>query len=87
VTHEPEIGHHCKRLVMIRDGQVVEDEPVHDRLRAVEVLERMAAEREIERERKAARRAAQEAQQEQEQQQEQQEQQEQARELQEAGRP
>src|SRR5438067_785598 len=48
VTHEPDIGQHCKRLVTIRDGSVVEDELVHERLLATEVLVRMAAERERE---------------------------------------
>ena len=45
VTHEPDISRHCKRTVQIRDGRVVEDEPVLDRLRAADVLARMAAER------------------------------------------
>ncbi|MES1227796.1 MAG: hypothetical protein ABUL72_03940, partial [Armatimonadota bacterium] len=53
VTHEPEIARHCKRMVLIRDGQVVEDDEVHDRLRAVDVIEEMAAEREREKQRKA----------------------------------
>src|SRR5689334_19241639 len=57
VTHEPDIGQHCKRMVHIRDGQVVEDEPVRDRLRAADVLARMAAEREAEQRRKAEARA------------------------------
>src|SRR2546430_8138702 len=30
VTHEPDIGRHCKRVGSIRDGCVVEDEPVHE---------------------------------------------------------
>ena len=38
VTHEPDIGRHCKRLVMIRDGKIVSDEAVTDRLIAAEVL-------------------------------------------------
>ncbi len=38
VTHEPEIGRHCKRLVMIRDGKIVEDAPVRDRLIAKDVI-------------------------------------------------
>lgn len=54
VTHEPDIGQHCKRMVMIRDGKVVEDEPVTDRLVAKDVLVEMAAERERERQRKLA---------------------------------
>jgi putative ABC transport system ATP-binding protein len=45
VTHEPEIGRHCQRRVQIRDGRVVEDEPVRGRLWAAEVLARMAAEK------------------------------------------
>ncbi len=46
VTHEPEIGRHCRRTVYIKDGRVVDDEPVRDRLMATEVLAEMAAERE-----------------------------------------
>src|SRR5438105_3824998 len=33
VTHEPDIGQHCKRLVHIKDGRVLDDEPVRDRLK------------------------------------------------------
>ncbi len=54
VTHEPDIGQHCKRLVHIKDGQVLDDEPVLDRLSAVDVLKQMAEERERELKRKAA---------------------------------
>jgi putative ABC transport system ATP-binding protein len=50
VTHEPDIGQHCKRMVQIRDGRVVDDEPVRGRLWAADVLARMAADREAERE-------------------------------------
>ena len=46
VTHEPEIGRHCRRTVYIKDGRVVADEPVQDRLMAKDVLAEMAAERE-----------------------------------------
>jgi putative ABC transport system ATP-binding protein len=53
VTHEPDIARHCKRLVMIRDGQVIEDEPVQNRVLAKDVLAEMAAEREREARRKA----------------------------------
>ena len=53
VTHEPEIGQHCKRMVHIKDGLVVDDEAGKYRLMAVEVLARMEAEREQERQRKA----------------------------------
>jgi putative ABC transport system ATP-binding protein len=38
VTHEPDIGQHCKRIVSIRDGLAVKDELVSDRLIAVQVL-------------------------------------------------
>jgi putative ABC transport system ATP-binding protein len=58
VTHEPDIGRHCKRMVQIRDGRVVDDEPVRNRLRATEVLEEIAAEREREKERRAAEKEA-----------------------------
>jgi putative ABC transport system ATP-binding protein len=54
VTHEPDIGQHCRRMVHIKDGQVLDDEPVTDRLIAANVIERMRQERERELERKAA---------------------------------
>ncbi len=41
VTHEEEIAHHCKRIVRFRDGRVVNDDPVHDRIRATDVLASM----------------------------------------------
>src|SRR5438067_5934405 len=41
VTHEHDIGQHCKRMVHIKDGQVLDDEPVHQRMLAVNVLEEM----------------------------------------------
>ena len=31
VTHEPDIAQFCKRMVIVRDGKVVEDAPVKDR--------------------------------------------------------
>src|SRR5262249_45030691 len=55
VTHEPEIGQHCKRLVHIRDGRVLDDEPVRERLMAVDVLAEMRAERERDERQKAER--------------------------------
>jgi putative ABC transport system ATP-binding protein len=55
VTHEPDIGRHCKRLVSIKDGQVVEDDVVHDRLIAADELVRLTEEREREMERRANR--------------------------------
>jgi putative ABC transport system ATP-binding protein len=54
VTHEPDIGLHCKRTVSIRDGRVIEDEPVTDRIIAAEALKAMYEERDgIEARRKA----------------------------------
>jgi putative ABC transport system ATP-binding protein len=53
VTHEPDIGRHCKRLVSIRDGSVMEDEPVREHLLATDVLAELSAEREREQQRKA----------------------------------
>ncbi|MBC7529755.1 MAG: ABC transporter ATP-binding protein [Chthonomonadaceae bacterium] len=44
VTHEPEIGKHCKRQVIIKDGRVVHDEPVEGRLFAKDVLAMMERE-------------------------------------------
>jgi putative ABC transport system ATP-binding protein len=55
VTHEPDIGSHCKRLVSIRDGRVVEDEPIQERLLAASELAKLAEEREREMERRANR--------------------------------
>ena len=31
VTHEPDIAQFCKRMVVVRDGKIVEDTPVKDR--------------------------------------------------------
>ena len=43
VTHEPEIGNHCRRIVSIRDGQVVNDQPVRHRVIAIDALASMAS--------------------------------------------
>ena len=54
VTHEPDIGAHCKRIVSIRDGHVIEDEPVAKRVLAADELKVMYKERdELEERRKA----------------------------------
>jgi putative ABC transport system ATP-binding protein len=54
VTHESDIGQHCKRLVHIKDGQVLDDEPVRERLSATDVLQELAVEREKEMARREA---------------------------------
>lgn len=41
VTHEEDIARHCKRLVRFRDGRIVSDEAVRDRLIALDVLKAM----------------------------------------------
>lgn len=38
VTHERDIAAHTNRIIQVRDGRIVLDEPVHNRLRAEEVL-------------------------------------------------
>ncbi|MGO8671276.1 MAG: ABC transporter ATP-binding protein [Capsulimonadaceae bacterium] len=45
VTHEPDIGKHCRRIVSIRDGLAVGDEAVRDRLLATDLLAGLAASR------------------------------------------
>ena len=44
VTHEPDIARHARRVVRFRDGRVVGDEQVPDRLIATDVLSTMPAE-------------------------------------------
>jgi len=46
VTHEPDIGRHCKRSVQIRDGRKVGDSEVKDRLLSEQVLAEMKREAE-----------------------------------------
>ena len=41
VTHESDIGHHAKRIVVFRDGQIRQDSPVQQQLDAREILEQM----------------------------------------------
>jgi putative ABC transport system ATP-binding protein len=41
VTHEPDIAAHAKRIIMVRDGVVVADKPVTDRIRAADALEKI----------------------------------------------
>jgi putative ABC transport system ATP-binding protein len=40
VTHERDVAQHAQRIVELRDGSVVGDEPVHDRLEAGRALAR-----------------------------------------------
>jgi len=44
VTHEEEIARHAQRIIRFRDGHIVSDEPVRDRLYARELLASMPAE-------------------------------------------
>lgn len=44
VTHEPDIAQHAKRVVRFRDGLVVTDEPVTERLIANDILAQMPKE-------------------------------------------
>ncbi len=41
VTHEEDIARHCKRRVEMRDGKIVSDQPIEDRLVAKDVIEQM----------------------------------------------
>ncbi len=43
VTHEHDIGHHAKRIVVFRDGLIQQDSPVHDQIDARPLLEQLAA--------------------------------------------
>jgi putative ABC transport system ATP-binding protein len=43
VTHEPDIAQHARRIVMVRDGKIVGDQAVIDRVEAVHVAERLRA--------------------------------------------
>lgn len=44
VTHELDIAHYCRRVVVMRDGLIRSDEPVTNRLLGPEQLERLDAE-------------------------------------------
>jgi len=42
VTHEPDIARYCKRIIRVRDGSVIADEPVTNRRIARDDLEKLA---------------------------------------------
>ena len=46
VTHEENIGRHCRRRAVMRDGQLVEDEPITDRLIATELIKEIKSQKE-----------------------------------------
>jgi putative ABC transport system ATP-binding protein len=43
VTHELDIASYCRRMVVMRDGQIVADRPVEQRLSAVEEMKKLEA--------------------------------------------
>ena len=43
VTHEPDIARYCRREIVMRDGRIIRDEPVADRLVAAAELARTRA--------------------------------------------
>jgi putative ABC transport system ATP-binding protein len=43
VTHEPEVAVYAKRIVEVRDGRIIRDEPVKNRRMAIDDLEEVAA--------------------------------------------
>ena len=47
VTHEPDIGKHCKRTVTIKDGRLLRDELVENRVMAADVLVEMRQEHDL----------------------------------------
>ncbi len=49
VTHEPDIARHCKRILTLRDGRMVEDEIQTERLDAKTEIARINAEDEARR--------------------------------------
>jgi putative ABC transport system ATP-binding protein len=44
VTHELDIARFCLRMVVMRDGRIVRDEPVRERLNAIEEIQKIKAE-------------------------------------------
>lgn len=48
VTHDPDIARHGKRLLYLRDGAIVSDTPVEDRLHGETVLAALRAQGEVE---------------------------------------
>jgi putative ABC transport system ATP-binding protein len=44
VTHELDIAHYCKRIVVMRDGLIRSDAPVASRLNAVDEIQKLEAE-------------------------------------------
>ncbi len=47
VTHEPDVAQHARRMIAVRDGRVVRDEPVATRLSAADLLHALPKEDEV----------------------------------------
>jgi putative ABC transport system ATP-binding protein len=47
VTHENDIAQHCERIIRFKDGRLLSDEPVRDRINAEEMLQRLPQEIEV----------------------------------------
>ncbi len=41
VTHEPDIAQHARRIIRVRDGKVVADEQIENRIRAADAVQEM----------------------------------------------
>ena len=46
VTHEPDVGQHATRIIRVRDGRVVSDDKVTERLQAADLLNTLPEEEE-----------------------------------------
>ncbi len=47
ITHEPDIAEYCSRIILLRDGRIVEDHPMPRRRSAAEELKKLPAKDEV----------------------------------------